>query len=148
MSSLLEPDIRKLGEGLAALKEAKAAEDATVEQMITLRDQLIENQQKLLELYQAELTLLKGYTVLTEPLKADAADEDGWVEGIVALDLARIIDLGHEGMLDELSTLLVGNDLLQDFSWDVVGWDHTRPGQDVLHIKVTGYAISAFANAD
>ncbi len=150
-----EADTQKLRDGIANVEAAIKAEQSAAAADIAKRDELIktyaklvENQDNMLAIYRAQIAELTGYTVLKEPLKASDMDTDGWLEGIVELDLARIIDLGHAGVLDELSELLTGTDLLQDFSWDVVGWDHTRPGQDVLHIKVAGNASSCFSEEE
>ncbi len=81
----------------------------------------------------------KKYTLLTSPLGPEAMDKDGWVEGVVGVDVSEIIGKNTETFLDLLSRHLVGNDLLSDFDWNVVG--HTG---DFLHIRVCGDASLAF----
>ena len=62
-------------------------------------------------------------------------DEDGWIEHTVVVDLSSIISRDLEGFLDLLSEKLVGNDLLKDINYDVVG--HRG---DELFIRVSGDA--------
>jgi hypothetical protein len=58
-----------------------------------------------------------------------------YVSGIVAVDLGDIIDRDLEGLLDELSMLLTGSELLMDITYTVVGHE----GQ-TLWLEVTGDA--------
>lgn len=70
-------------------------------------------------------------------------DKDGYITGIVEIDLEEILSLDADGWLDLLSNKLVGNDLLMDISYRVVG--HRRPSG--IHIEVTGNPSEAIALA-
>ncbi len=83
------------------------------------------------------------YKVLDEPLTKDAMDKDGWVKGVVAVDIGDIATGNYELFLDLLSERLVGNELLMDIQYRVVG--HSA---DVLHIEVTGDASEVFEQVD
>jgi hypothetical protein len=63
-------------------------------------------------------------------------DADGWVTGVVAVDVSEIVGKSLEHWLDMLSTYLVGNELLEDIDWHVVG----RGENDIIHVQVSGDA--------
>jgi hypothetical protein len=62
-------------------------------------------------------------TSLLTPAEVRQAVEKGeYVTGVVTLDLGDIIDNGLEWLCDELSRQLVGNELVTDITWQVVGF--------------------------
>lgn len=75
--------------------------------------------------------------VISEPLTVKEmkrrSDANGYLVGVVAIDLSDAIDNDLEGWLDILSEKLTGSPLLMDISYGVVGHDG-----DELHVKVTG----------
>ena len=62
---------------------------------------------------------------LAEPLTkeqiAQQMRDTGSVTGIVALEIGDIIDYDFESFLDLLSEQLIGNDLLMDFGYKMIG---------------------------
>lgn len=75
---------------------------------------------------------------LNRPMKRDeileAKDKDGYITGVVRLDINDIFNTGHiDQFCDLLSNALIGDDLLMDIAYQVVG---TEEG-DVL-VEVTG----------
>jgi len=85
--------------------------------------------------------LLPKYTKRLRPPTSEEllrqVDAEGWIEGVVAVDLSDVIANDLEGFLDILSEQLTDTPLLQDISWEVVG----QYG-DELHLYVTGDATS------
>jgi len=83
--------------------------------------------------------------VLKEPLdraqaeKMLAKDPDGYIGGVVGVDLNEIIGSDLESFLNMLSTRLTGSDVLSDISYRVVG--HQRDG--TILIEVIGDPSSA-----
>lgn len=77
-----------------------------------------------------------------EQIKA-RADDDNYIEGVVALKLEELIYNDPAGFLDILSERLVGTSLLMDIQYDVVGHDG-----NILHIKVAGDVSVWFEYAD
>lgn len=74
---------------------------------------------------------------ITEPLSKDElksiADDDNYVSGNVVVDLDDIVDDDLELFLDELSTSLVGDDLLQDITYALVGT--TDDGRAIIEVS-------------
>ncbi len=76
--------------------------------------------------------------VLKEPLdraqaeKMIAKDPDGFIGGVVSVDLDEIINSTTESFLNLISTRLTGSDLLQDISYRVVG--HQRSGTILIEV--------------
>lgn len=87
---------------------------------------------------------VQEFTVLDQPLTSAAMDAAGWVKGVVSVDTSELLNYNLERFLDRLSELLVGNDLLCDFGWKVLGLDPDN--EDHLYIEVSGEANLAFAN--
>jgi hypothetical protein len=77
--------------------------------------------------------MMKHYEILKKPLKLKAADREGWLTGVIAVDLSEIIDLDLEQFLDLIAVRLSGSELLCDIDYAVVG--HAG---DELHLKVSG----------
>lgn len=78
-----------------------------------------------------------GGVLITEPmtiqqLKAEAT-EDGWIEGVIPVDLSTFTDNDLESLLDILSEQLTGSPLLSQISYHVVGHEG-----NTLHIRVEG----------
>jgi hypothetical protein len=84
---------------------------------------------------------------LEKPLTArqirKGLDEEGYITGVVEIDLEEILSLDADGWLDLLSKKLVGDDLLMDISYRVVG--HRRPSG--IHIEVIGNPSESLALA-
>lgn len=76
-------------------------------------------------------------------LTRDDMDADGWVTGVVEVDVSRLIETDLDGAMDILSVELTGSELLSDFSYEVVG----NKG-DVLLIEVTGDASLIWEDED
>lgn len=80
------------------------------------------------------------YEIMEKPYTEEElkkiANEDGAVEGIVAVGLNNVLETDFEGFLDIVSSLLIGNVLLQDISYKVVGCDSD---DNTLHLKISGY---------
>jgi predicted RNA-binding Zn-ribbon protein involved in translation (DUF1610 family) len=81
---------------------------------------------------------------ITKPLTSDDVDEDGWVTGVVEIDLEDVIKYDLEGFLDLLSERLVGNDLLSDITYSALGVD----AEGMLRVEVTGDALMVFDEKD
>lgn len=62
-------------------------------------------------------------------------DENGFIEGIIEIDIHEMINQDLEGFLDLISERLTGSPLLNDSNNEVVG----REGENIL-LKVTGDA--------
>lgn len=60
-------------------------------------------------------------------------DNNGYIEGVVAVELSDIIDRDFDGFLDLLSEKLTGTELLMDINYQVVGHD-----ENILFINVRG----------
>lgn len=80
-----------------------------------------------------------GYKLLEKPLTLDEIAEmrkknrDGYISGVVHVDLNDVIEKDLEGFLDTLSSKLTGTELLSDIKYTVVG---VEDGD--LAIKVEG----------
>ena len=83
----------------------------------------------------------KSPTPITKPLTRRDMDEDGWVTGIVSVGLNDAVDNDLEGFLDLLSEALVGDSLLMDVTYKVVG---LGAGEDELLVEVRGDASLSF----
>lgn len=85
--------------------------------------------------------------VLTRPLTPvqmrRQMDANGYVEGIVPVDLDEIIDSDRDGFLSMLSELLTDSADLEDLEYEVVGAD-----SDTLHILVSGDATALLDEAE
>lgn len=84
---------------------------------------------------------MSNYKLLTEPLTAKDADAEGWVKGVVPVNLSEIINHEEDEFLDILSERLVGDCMLREFDYRVVGFD--KSGTE-LHIEVCGDAKLSF----
>lgn len=85
---------------------------------------------------------VQDFEVIAVPLAKEAADTDGWVKGVVSLDAGFLVAHDTEAVLDKLSELLVGDDLLMDISYKVLGVDPEN--EDHLYIEVRGDAYVSF----
>ena len=76
------------------------------------------------------------YTLLTSPLTLEQQRQspDGWVSGVVPISINDIFT-DFENFLNQLSTLLIGTDMLTSIEYTVVGNDGNE-----LHICVKGDA--------
>jgi hypothetical protein len=61
-------------------------------------------------------------------------DHDGFLHGVVAIDLDEIIERDLEGFLDLLSVRLSGTDVLTDICYEIVGFD----APDTVFIETWG----------
>ncbi|MDR6218868.1 glyoxalase superfamily protein [Deinococcus soli (ex Cha et al. 2016)] len=78
-----------------------------------------------------DVTVLdRPYT--TEQLRALRAEHDGYVSGVIALDIDSIAGTDYERFLDLISSELTGTDLLMDVSYTVVG---TRGETILLEVR-------------
>lgn len=87
---------------------------------------------------------MSEYTILTDPLSREQVEElvtksvelygvDDFVSGVVEIGLSEVIERDLEQFLDLCSERLIGNDLLMQVDYDVVGHDG-----NMLHVKVSG----------
>lgn len=72
---------------------------------------------------------------LDKPLTEKDVDSDGWVRGVIRLELSELISNDLEGVLDIMSERLTGSGLLSDIAYEVVGHDG-----DTLFVRVSGDA--------
>lgn len=72
---------------------------------------------------------------LDKPLTEKDVDSDGWVRGVIRLELSELIRNDLEGALDIMSERLTGSGLLSDIAYEVVGHDG-----DTLFVQVSGDA--------
>lgn len=83
--------------------------------------------------------------VLEKPLTLsqirEQMDEDGWIEGVISMDIGEFTDHDLEGVLDIMSERLCDSPCLSDINYDIVGHD----GKNTLYVKVSG-DISDIAN--
>lgn len=90
-----------------------------------------------------------AFRVLTEPLSEDEIvarrDEHNFVTGIVAVDLGVLIARDFEGLLDHLSELLVGSELLMEIGYKVLAFE-PRTGR--LLVEVTGDASAVLPDEE
>jgi len=80
------------------------------------------------------------YEIIKAPLTEKDCDKDGRVRGVIEMDLEGMIDNTLEDVLDLMSEILVGNSLLQDITFKIVGFK----GPTMLHIEVSGNPVLAF----
>lgn len=96
----------------------------------------------------ADVTGATEHTVLDGPLSpaalAAAADDDGWVSGVVRIDLGDLIDTDLDGALDLFSEALTDSPLLMQVTYAVVG----HADGDVLHVRVSGDASQILSDDD
>lgn len=64
------------------------------------------------------------------------ADDNNYIKGIVEVHILDLIDHDLEGFLDIISTKLVGNELLSDINYDIVGLH--PDDKNTLYILVSG----------
>lgn len=85
--------------------------------------------------------------VLTRPLTAiqmkRQMDANGYVEGIVPVDLDEIVDSDRDAFIAMLSELLTDSGDLDELEYEVVGHDG-----DMLHILVSGDATEILREAE
>lgn len=87
------------------------------------------------------------YKVLSKPLSADEMvrqmEENGVVEGVVGIELSKVIPLDLEGFLDAVSEKLTGSCSLSGIDYTLVGHDG-----DTLHLRVIGDASLILADEE
>lgn len=78
------------------------------------------------------VVMQKPYTMeqMKEALRGEG---EGYIEGVVAVDLSDVIDNDLEGFLDLISYKMTGTELLMDITYNVVGHE-----EDMLFIRVRG----------
>lgn len=85
--------------------------------------------------------------LLKKPLSTDEIrkhmDQDGYVSGIVEIELNDILDKNLDEFFDLLAIRLTDNELLMNISYDIVG--HL---ENTLYIKVTGDASEIISFED
>jgi len=85
--------------------------------------------------------------VLTRPLTQAQIrrqmDANGYVEGVIPVDLDEIIDSDRDAFLAMLSEMLTDSPDLDDLEYEVVGHDG-----DMLHVLVSGDATTLLDEAD
>lgn len=86
-------------------------------------------------------TLEKPYT---EEEIRKLRDEDGYIEGCVAVPLSDIINSNFEEFLDLVALKLVDSDLLMDINYTAVGISNTDAGDANIIIKVSGDTSELF----
>ncbi len=83
------------------------------------------------------------YNVLTKPLNkaqiTEAMALHGEVSGVILVSLQTLIQLNHEGLMDYFEEELLGEGVLGDIEFVIVGREG-NPGEsnDHVHIKVSG----------
>lgn len=75
-------------------------------------------------------------------------DEDGYIEGCVAVPLGDIINSSFEEFLDLLGLKLVNSDLLMDINYNAVGVSDTDAGNANIIIKASGDTSEIFPDDD
>ena len=80
----------------------------------------------------------RKYQVLNEPYSKDEikrnADENGYVEGVIKISLADLIEADFENFLDYISDKLINNVCLMDIHYEIVG----AGSDDVVLLRVSG----------
>lgn len=61
------------------------------------------------------------YGPLPEEVISANTDENGYIEGVIKINLTNTIYSNFEQFLDTISEALVGNDLLMDTSYEIIG---------------------------
>lgn len=61
------------------------------------------------------------YGPLPEEVISANTDENGYIEGVIKINLTNTIYSDFEQFLDTISEALVGNDLLMDTSYEIIG---------------------------
>jgi hypothetical protein len=78
------------------------------------------------------------YEVLTRPLTAKeavkAADENGYIEGVIQVKLSDLVNNDYENFLDVISNALFDGPYLSDLQYEIVGCDR----QDIVLLLVSG----------
>lgn len=80
------------------------------------------------------------YGPLPEEVISANTDENGYIEGIIKLNLSDIIHSDFEQFLDTISEALVGNDLLMDTSYEIIGLCPEE--KNTFYILIRGDATS------
>jgi len=87
------------------------------------------------------------HEVLTRPLThaqmKRQMDAEGYVEGVVPVDLDEIVDCDRDTFIGMLSEMLTDSVELDDVEYEVVGHDG-----DMLHILVSGDATGLLEEAE
>ena len=87
---------------------------------------------------------IKGKEYLYGPLPEEVisanTDENGYIEGVIKLNLSDIINSDYEQFLDTLSEALVESDLLMDLSYEIISLCPEE--KNTLFILVRGDATS------
>lgn len=78
------------------------------------------------------VVMQKPYT-MEQMKEAFRGENDGYITGVVAVDLSDVIDNDLEGFLDLISYKMTGTELLMDITYNVVGHE-----EDMLFIRVRG----------
>lgn len=60
-------------------------------------------------------------------------DENGYIHEEVHVDLSEVVEADTEGFIDLLSTLAIGDDLLMDVTWEVIGTTNENLIQVIVH---------------
>ena len=85
--------------------------------------------------------------VLTRPLTQAQIrrqmDANGYVEGVIPVDLDEIVDSDRDAFIAMLSEMLTDSPDLDDLEYEVVGNDG-----DTLHIEVSGDATALLDEAE
>jgi len=82
--------------------------------------------------------------VLKKPLRRDQAermmaDHNGYIRGVIAVDIDYLVEHDSEAFLDLLSANLTGTELLQDIAYRIIG--HKTPG--TIYLEVSGNPAEA-----
>lgn len=80
------------------------------------------------------------YGPLPEEIISANTDENGYIEGVIKINLTDIIYSDFEQFLDTISEALVGNDLLMDTSYEIIGLCPEE--KNTLFILIRGDATS------
>lgn len=84
------------------------------------------------------------YGPLPEEVISANTDENGYIEGIIKLNLSDIIHSDFEQFLDTISEALVGNDLLMDTSYEIIGLCPEE--KNTFYILIRGDATSVLGS--
>lgn len=77
---------------------------------------------------------------LTKKEIKEQADESGFVEGVVPVELSALIDNNFEEFLDLISEKLVGSPTLMEVQYEVSHSPLTNEDEHTVMIKVSGNA--------
>jgi hypothetical protein len=81
----------------------------------------------------------------TEDQLYEALSSGKHIQGNVEISPDELINNNEEGVLDLLSTRLIGSELLSDISYEVIRWN---PDTQCLIVKVAGDASEAYQLVD